>query len=97
MGKKIHRIDEITQRIVNKHLREAIDYGDDDRHRMQPSIERSLDQDTHPFGGSPSLPTTGTSQKYSEKLASKRFKDIVLKAKNETLKLTGLGLNIRLI
>ena len=77
MGKKINRIEEITQRIVNKHLREAIDYGDDDRHRMEPSIERSLDQDLHPFGGNPSLPGTGTSQKYSEKLASKRFKDIV--------------------
>ena len=77
MGKKIHRIDEITQRIVNKHLREAIDYGDDDRHRMEPSIERSLDQDTHPFGGSPSFPGTGSDQKYSEKLAGKRFKDIV--------------------
>jgi len=77
MGKKIYRIEEITKKIVNKHLREAIDYGDDDRHRMEPSIERSLDQDTHPFGGNPSLPGTGTSQKYSEKLAGKRFKDIV--------------------
>ena len=30
MGKKINRIDEITKRIVRKHLREAIDYGEDD-------------------------------------------------------------------
>ena len=77
MGKKIHRIDEITKRIVRKHLREAVDYGEDERHRMEPSIERSLAQDTHPFGGSPSFPGTGSDQKYSEKLASKRFKDIV--------------------
>jgi len=76
MGKKINRIDEITKRIVRKHLREAVDYGEDP-HRMDQSIESSLDQDTHPFGGNPSLPGTGTSQKYSEKLASKRFKDIV--------------------
>ena len=77
MRKKINRIDEITKRIVSKHLREAVDYGEDERHRMEPSIERSLDQDTHPFGGSPSFPGTGSDQKYSEKLASKRFKDIV--------------------
>ena len=77
MGKKINRIDEITKQIVRKHLREAVDYGDDRRHRMEPSIERSLDLDAHPFGGNPSLPSTGTSQKYTEKLASKRFKDIV--------------------
>ncbi len=77
MRKKINRIDEITKRIVSKHLREAVDYGDDARHRMEPSIERSLDQDTHPFGGSPSFPGTGSDQKYSEKLAGKRFKDIV--------------------
>jgi len=77
MGKKRIRIEEITKRIVNKHLREAVEYDDDDRHRMEPSIERSLGQDTHPFGGSPSFPGTGSDQKYSEKLASKRFKDIV--------------------
>jgi len=76
MRKKTNRIDEITKRIVRKHLREAVDYGEDP-HRMDQSIESSLDQDTHPFGGNPSLPGTGTSQKYSEKLASKRFKDIV--------------------
>ena len=76
MRKKTNRIDEITKRIVRKHLREAVDYGEDP-HRMDQSIESSLDLDTHPFGGNPSLPGTGTSQKYSEKLASKRFKDIV--------------------
>ena len=72
MGKKIHRIDEITKRIVSKHLREAIEY-DDDHHRMEPSIERSLDQDTHPFGSSPSFPGTGSDQKYSEKAKSRKI------------------------
>ena len=33
MGKKINRIEEITKKIVNKHLREAIIDYDDDRHR----------------------------------------------------------------
>jgi hypothetical protein len=77
MRKKINRINEITKLIVKKHLREAIEYDPSHRERMDQSIEQSLGQDTHPFGGSPSLPGTGTSQKYSEKLASKRFKDIV--------------------
>ena len=36
MRKKINRIDEITKKIVNQHLREAVEY-DDDRHRMEPS------------------------------------------------------------
>ena len=53
MGKKIHRIDEITKRIVSKHLREAIDYDPSHRERMERSIEGSLAADTHPFGGSP--------------------------------------------
>ena len=68
MRKKINRINEITKLIVKKHLREAIEYDPSHRERMDQSIEQSLGQDTHPFGGSPSLPGTGTSQKYSEKL-----------------------------
>jgi len=81
MIKKKNIIEKITKRIVNKHLREAIEYDPSHRERMDQSIEQSLGQDTHPFGGSPSLPGTGTSQKYSEKLASKRFKDIVTMVK----------------
>ena len=45
---------------------------------MEPSIERSLDQDTHPFGGSPSFPGTGSDQKYSEKLAVKDLKILLI-------------------
>jgi len=72
MIKKKNIIEKITKRIVN---------DPSHRERMDQSIEQSLGQDTHPFGGSPSLPGTGTSQKYSEKLASKRFKDIVTMVK----------------
>ena len=45
---------------------------------MEPSIERSLDQDTHPFGGSPSFPGTGSDQKYSEKLAVKDLRILLI-------------------
>ena len=76
MRKKINRIDKITKKILNEYLNEAIDYGDDP-HRMEPSLEGDLDQDTHTFGGSAAFPSTGSDQKYSEKLASKRFKDII--------------------
>ena len=76
-----NRIDEITKKIVNKHLREAIEYDPSHREKMSGHIERDLAGDTHPFGGSPSFPTTGSEQKYSEQLASKRFKDIITKVK----------------
>jgi len=81
MGKKINRIDEITKRIVNKHLREAIEYDPAHREKMSGNIERDLAAGTHPFGDSASFPTTGSEQKYSEQLASKRFKDIITKVK----------------
>jgi len=77
MRKKRNIIEKITKKIVNKHLIEAIEYDPSHRERMNQSIERSSGQDTHPFGGSPSFPGTGSEQKYTEKLASKRFKDIV--------------------
>ena len=94
MGKKIViKLGNITKKVLKEHqqlrkeqnrvhyLNEAIDYDERHRERMAQSIEDKLRKDTHTFGGSRSLPLTGSDQKYSEKLASGRFKDIINKVK----------------
>ena len=43
--------------------------------RWNPSIERSLDQDTHPFGGSPSF-TNGTGTSIKNILKNLQVKDL---------------------
>ena len=60
-----------------KTITEAIEYDPSHPEKMHPSIEKELRQDTHHFKQSSSFPGTGSEQKYSEKVASKRFKDII--------------------
>jgi hypothetical protein len=79
-------INEITKRILKEKFRintitEAIEYDPEQPERMNPGIERSLRSGEHIFGKSKSVPSGSETQNYSEKLASKRFKEIINKVK----------------
>jgi len=74
--KETHYVDSEAKRLV-----EGIEYDPQHPERMHPHIEKELRDDSHHLGGNKSLPRTGTEQHYSEKLASKRFKDLVAKVK----------------
>jgi hypothetical protein len=74
--KETHAVDSEAKRLV-----EGIEYDPQHPERMHPHIEKELRDDSHHLGGNKSLPRTGTEQHYSEKLASKRFKDLVAKVK----------------
>ena len=74
--KETHYVDSEVKRLV-----EGIEYDPQHPERMHPHIEKELRDDSHHLGGNKSLPRTGTDQHYSEKLASKRFKDLVTKVK----------------
>jgi hypothetical protein len=84
--KRRNIINEVTKRIINEKLRinrltEAIEYDPEHPERMNPGLERSLRSGEHVFGKSKSIPVGSESQNYSEKLASKRFKEIINKVK----------------
>ena len=74
--KETHQVDSEAKRLV-----EGIEYDPQHPEKMHPHIEKDLRDDSHHLGGNKSLPSTGTEQHYSEKLASKRFKDLVTKVK----------------
>ncbi len=74
--KETHAVDSEANRLV-----EGIEYDPQHPEKMHPHIEKELRDDSHHLGGNRSLPRTGTEQHYSEKLASKRFKDLVTKVK----------------
>jgi hypothetical protein len=79
-------ISEVTKRLIKEKLRinkisEAIDYDPEHPERMNPVIERRLGSGEHLFGRSKSFPVGSESQNYSEKLATKRFKEIISKVK----------------
>jgi len=79
-------INEVTKRVLSEKVRikrisEAVEYDPEHPERMHPGLEGKLRSGEHVFGGSKSLPTGSGSQNYSEKLASKRFKEIVNKVK----------------
>lgn len=89
MGKKID-IKKITKKVLNetyevreevRRLTEAIEYDPQHPERMHPHIEQKLRDDSHHLGGNKSLPKTMDNKHYSEKIASKRFKDLVTKVK----------------
>ena len=79
-------IKEITKRNLKEKFRinsitEAIEYDPEHPERMNPDIEGKLRSGEHIFGKSKSVPSGSESQNYSEKLASKRFKEIINKVK----------------
>jgi hypothetical protein len=79
-------IKEITKRNLKEKFRinsitEAIEYDPQHPERMNPSIEKKLRSGEHIFGKSKSVPAGSENQNYSEKLASKRFKEIINKVK----------------
>lgn len=74
--KETHYVDSEAKRLV-----EGIEYDPQHPERMHPHIEKELRDDSHHLGGNKSLPRTGNEQHYSEKIASKRFKDLVAKVK----------------
>jgi hypothetical protein len=86
MAKKIIKFGNITKKVIKEQQRlkiitESIEYDPRHPEKMHPSIEKELRQDTHHFKQSSSFPGTGGEQKYSEKVASKRFKDIITMVK----------------
>ena len=79
-------IKEITKRNLKEKFRinrltEAIEYDPEHPERMNPDIEGKLRSGEHIFGKSKSVPSGSENQNYSEKLASKRFKEIINKVK----------------
>ena len=80
-------INEVTKRVLNEKLRinrivtEAIEYDPEHPERMNPDLEGKLRSGEHIFGKSKSIPVGSEAQNYSEKLASKRFKEIISKVK----------------
>ena len=79
-------INEVTKRILKEKFRtnrltEAIEYDPQHPERMNPDIEGKLRSGEHIFGKSKSVPSGSENQNYSEKLASKRFKEIINKVK----------------
>jgi len=84
--KRKNIINEVTNRILKEKLRidrltEAIEYDPEHPERMHSGLENKLRSGEHVFGKSKSLPVGSENQNYSEKLASKRFKEIVNKVK----------------
>ena len=84
--KRKNIINEVTKRVLSEKLRinrivEAIEYDPEHPERMNPDLERKLRSGEHVFGGSRSMPVGSETENYSEKLASKRFKDIINKVK----------------
>ena len=76
----------ITKKLLQEHYEvkriiEAIEYDPNHPERMHPDIEDKLRSDEHPLGGNRSLPRSLEGGHFSEKLASKRFKDLVTKVK----------------
>jgi len=79
-------INKVTKRILKEKLRtnrltEAIEYDPEHPERMNPDIEGKLRSGEHIFGKSKSVPSGSENQNYSEKLATKRFKEIINKVK----------------
>jgi len=82
MKNKTIRITESQlKKLTKKRVSEAIEYDPQHPERMNPDIERRLGGGEHIFGKSKSVPSGSESQNYSEKLASKRFKEIISKVK----------------
>mgnify|MGYP003633858965 CR=1 FL=1 len=84
---KRKKLDSIIKNILKEqyikeefNIKEVIEYDPEHSERMNPDIERRLRSGEHIFGKSKSLPL-GDLHNYSEKLASKRFKDIINKVK----------------
>ena len=84
--KRKNIINVVTNRVLNEKLRidcivVAVEYDPEHPERMNPDLEGKLRSGEHIFGKSKSIPIGSESQNYSEKLASKRFKDIINKVK----------------
>ena len=84
--KRKNIISEVTKRVLSEKLRinrivEAIEYDPEHPERMNPDIEGKLRSGEHIFGKSKSMPVGSDLQNYSEKMASKRFKEIINKVK----------------
>ncbi len=84
--KRKNIISEVTKRVLSEKLRinrivEAIEYDPEHPERMNPDLEGKLRSGEHIFGKSKSMPVGSDLQNYSEKMASKRFKEIINKVK----------------
>ena len=84
--KRNNIINEVTKRVLSEKIRinrivEAIEYDPEHPERMNPDLEGKLRSGEHIFGKSKSMPIGSDAQNYSEKIASKRFKEIINKVK----------------
>ena len=76
----------ISQRLMEEYNRklnivEGVEYDPDHQERIHPDIEGKLRSRSHHLGGHPAFPETGTGQHFEEKVASKRFKEVVERVK----------------
>jgi hypothetical protein len=71
----------LTEQYEMNRIFEAIEYDPEHPERMHPQIEDKLRRDDHYLSGNKSLPKSLDDHHFSEKVASKRFKDLVGKVK----------------
>jgi hypothetical protein len=76
----------ISQRLMEEYNRklnivEGVEYDPEHQERIHPDIEGKLRSRSHHLGGHPAFPETGTGQHFEEKVASKRFKEVVERVK----------------
>jgi hypothetical protein len=79
----------ITERLSDEynrknHIKEGVEYDPEHSEKMHPDIESKLRAKSHHLGGHPAFPGTGTGQHFEEKVASKRFKEVVERVKRYT-------------
>jgi len=81
-------IDSIVKNILKEqyikeqfNIKEEIEYDPEHPERMHSELERKLRNDEHIFGKSKSFPSTNL-ENYSQRMASKRFKDVIQKVKS---------------
>lgn len=86
---KLHR--SISERITDEYnkkmnIHEGVEYDPEHPEKMHPDIESKLRSQSHHLGKHPAFPGTGTGtgQHFEEKIASKRFKEVIERVKRYT-------------
>jgi hypothetical protein len=79
----------ISERISDEYKKkqnivEGVEYDPEHSEKMHPDIEAKLRAQSHHLGKHPAFPGTGTGQHFEEKIASKRFKEVVERVKRYT-------------
>jgi len=79
----------ISERISEEYRKklnivEGVEYDPEHPEKMHPDIESKLRAQSHHLGKHPAFPGTGSGQHFEEKIASKRFKEVIERVKRYT-------------